>query len=313
MSAEHQKQLNSKKTKRKRPKLPFLSFTELQEWSRSPFTESIGPVLADLQALIDSQCQLVGQNPLANLASLFNSMQTSKLIHEQDKLTEEVVNNDLYGSYTQFVNQSHTMGAKQYIKSIVLSKQVPLKPQSNHDLFNASMWLALPKTRFTCAWAMYKSARSMSPDALNNRSHLEDRFTLFDESGVALISDDLELIELINKRAWKTLFYESAERCQKHLRLWIVGHGLYEQLLVPYIGLVAYGRCYHVDSSLFQRSLREQGQYYDQMIAHDLRTKLTEASLELSAIPILGYPNWWAQQNAGFYDNTRYFRGPYPR
>lgn len=300
MSAKHQGQFNSKKTKRKRPKLPFLSLSALKKWSRAPFTASIGPVLLDLQTLIDSQYQALDMDPLADLALLFNSMQASKLLCEN-------------GLYIQFVNQSQTMGAKQYINSIVLSKQIPLKPQSNHDLFNASMWLALPHTRLTCAQAMYTSARSMSASSLNNRSHLEDRFTLFDESGLALISDDLELIELINKRAWKKLFYECAERCQKHLRLWIVGHGLYEQLLVPYVGLVAYGRCYHVDSKLFRLSLREQSRHYDQIIAEDLRAKLAQQNLELSAIPILGYPGWWTQQDSEFYNNLRYFRGPYPR
>jgi hypothetical protein len=126
------------------------------------------------------------------------------------------------------------------------------------------------------------------------------------------------LIALVKARAWKKLFYLNAQSCQKHLKLWIVGHGLYEQLLNPFIGLVAYGRCYYIDPSVFQgslesqESLESQALIFDQIIAQDLKTQVGKQELDLSAIPILGYPGWWPNQNEEFYDNSRYFRGPYP-
>ena len=92
MSAEHRTQFTSKKTKRKRPKLPFLSLATLHEWSRTPFTESIGFILAELQALTDSQYQTVDLDPLADLASLFNTLQRPNLPSELDKVAEEMSN-----------------------------------------------------------------------------------------------------------------------------------------------------------------------------------------------------------------------------
>lgn len=299
MSTEKNTKVGTSK-KKKWPKLPFLSFTDLQQWSKLPFTESLQTLISDMQTLVNEEHCLIEEDPFKDLALLFTRLQE----HNSLSKTQEL---DLL-----FVNQTRLMGAREYIKSIVDTKQIPLKPHSNHDLFNASMWITLPRTRLMCAMAMHHAYTLRSFSQKNDRSSLEDRFTLFDESGIALFSDDLELIELINSRSWKRLFFEEAERCQAHLKLWIVGHGLYEQLLRPFIGLVGYGRCYHVDSAVFGYPLKQQELVFDQIISQDLRIQLNHQVLELSAIPILGFPSWWPNQTTEFYDNQRYFRGPYP-
>ena len=310
MSTEPKKQLDTKKMKRKRPKMPFLNFPSLLDWSTAPFTESLRTVIFALEHLLNAAFIPTELDPLQDLALLFNTLEThySLHIHNDPPNNQSLLAKDLY-----FINQTQAMGANQYIDSIILKKKIPLKPQSNHDLFNALMWFSLPKTRLNCAHAMHQAAKLRPKHQQTNRSSLEDRFTLFDESGIALFSDDLEIIKLIEARAWKELFHKQAERCQEHLKLWIVGHGLYEQLLRPFIGLVAYGRCYHVDSKLMKCSLKEQRHSFDQIIAQDLKVQLGQQTLELSAIPILGYPEWWPRQTPEFYDNPRYFRGPYPK
>ena len=310
MSTDQKTQLNSKKAKRKWSKPPFISFSSLIQWSTAPFAESLQTVIFDMQHLINTAHTLSDLDPLQDLALLFNTLKKNYFTHTYN---EEPDNHILLERNLYFINQAQTMGANQYIDSIILSRQVPLKPQSNHDLFNALMWMSLPKTRLNCAQAMYQASRLSPAQPKANRSSLEDRFTLFDESGIALFSDDLEIIKLVETRAWKDLFYKQAERCQSHLKLWIVGHGLYEQLLNPYVGLVAYGRCYHVDSKVFKYPSKKQIHLFDQMIAQDLERQLSQQTLELSAIPILGYPAWWPQQTSDFYNNSKYFRGPYPK
>ena len=310
MSTDQKTQLNSKKAKKKWSKPPFMSLPSLLQWSTAPFAESLQTVIFDMQHLISTALKSKELDPLQDLALLFNTLKKYDCTRTYN---EESGNQISLERNLCFINQAQTMGANQYIDSIILSKQVPLKPQSNHDLFNALMWMSLPQTRFNCAQAMYQASRVSHTQSKANRSSLEDRFTLFDESGIALFSDDLEMIKLIENRAWKDLFYKQAERCQTHLKLWIVGHGLYEQLLNPYVGLVAYGRCYHVDSKVFKYSSKKQRHLFDQIIAQDLERQLGQQTLELSAIPILGYPTWWPQQTSDFYNNSRYFRGPYPK
>ena len=302
------KELSTKKLKKKRNKVPFLSVSEFFQWSEQSFTLSLILIISRLREYCAEYCASQdiengssSSNVFLDLARLFNGLQKQSQEQSQEQ------------SQVHFVHQAQTLGVDQYIDVIVKHKQIPLKPNSNHDLMNAFMWLSLPKTRSACAQAMLQARQYRDISNLKQRCKLEDRFTLFDESGVAIFSDDFELITLVKARAWKELFYIHAQSCQKHLKLWIVGHGLYEQLLNPFVGLVAYGRCYHVEPSVFQEPLESQVLLFDQMIAQDLKTQLGKQELELSAIPILGYPGWWPDQSEMFYENSRYFRGPYPK
>ena len=148
-----------------------------------------------------------------------------------------------------------------------------------------------------------------SPD---KRSRLEDRLTLFDESGVVVISDRADLLELIRERSWIELFWNRRAEVLEHLEIWVTGHGLYEQLLTPFVGLVGYGRLYLLNSEEFGTHGVQKQRLIDLKISRDLERCSLDAPRALHAIPILGYPRWYeANQERSFYENAKYFRGPY--
>lgn len=270
----------------------------LNTWIQNPFTLS----LQGIGRLITHDTHGRQRSNLDLNPTLFNA------------LAEQSVNQTHSAQWhLHFNTQIERMGMDQYIGDILTNEMIPLKPQSNHDILNALMWLSLPKTRWICTRSMKQAAQLRSVDHPKQRCKIEDRFTLFDESGVAIVSDQLDLLKLVEARAWKSLFCKERSRCRTHLKIWIVGHGLYEQLINPFIGLVGYGRLYHVPSELMAAEITEQTRALDDLISEDLLTQSIAQELPLSAIPILGYPGWWPSQESHFYDQVKYFRGPYPR
>ena len=212
-----------------------------------------------------------------------------------------------------FLAQSGKMSAARYHLEVIEHQRVYIKNGSNHDLLNALMWLSLPLTRAVTFRQLMWAQSLRAPDTPHKRTHLEDRLTLFDESGVVIFSDRDDLLELIRKREWTTLFWTRRNETREHLKIWVTGHGLYEQLITPFVGLVGYGRLYHLSSSHFQMVGAEKLYLMDQLISRDLEGLSQHATLHLHAIPILGYPAWYqANSERSFYDQPRYFRGPYP-
>ena len=175
------------------------------------------------------------------------------------------------------------------------------------------MWLSLPLTRIVNFKQMIQARESRSKTEPNKRSFLEDRITLFDESGIAIFSDQEDLLTLIEQRDWTNLFWTRRESVLKHLEIWIVGHGLYEQLLQPFVGLVGYGRLYKLESCEMKLQGENKQRLIDQIIAQDIFKLTQKGSFPLSAIPILGFPRWFqANNDRAFYNDSKYFRGPYP-
>ena len=127
-----------------------------------------------------------------------------------------------------------------------------------------------------------------------------------------ILSDREELLELIRQRDWITLFWLKRAEVLDHLEIWVTGHGLLEQLITPFVGLVGYGRLYHLSADEWGLSGSERQRLVDRKISQDLDQTCRRAILTLHAIPILGYPLWCEANDARtFYDNTKYFRGPY--
>ena len=212
----------------------------------------------------------------------------------------------------QFSPQIEKMSAERYHREVCDHSRVYLKNGSNHDLLNALMWISLPLTRALTFRQMSWAKTLRDPHIPQKRSRLEDRLTLFDESGVVILSDREELLQLVRQRDWITLFWHKRDEVLAHLEIWVTGHGLLEQLITPFVGLVGYGRLYRLSADEWSLSGGERQRLVDRKITEDLDQTFRRAVLELHAIPILGYPLWCEANNTRtFYDNARYFRGPY--
>lgn len=190
---------------------------------------------------------------------------------------------------------------------------VPLRAANWHDLFNACAWLAFARTKAAINRAHAAQLRTRA--VAGGRGSRRDALTLLDESGVLVLSSDAAVLGLVRAFAWKRLFWEGRARLLRTTRFLLLGHGLYEKALAPYVGMSGHALLLHVPDGAVDADDDELTELADASAARAVATHASEPR-ELAPLPVLGVPGWWpANADAAFYDNTGYFRpgrGPAP-
>jgi hypothetical protein len=155
--------------------------------------------------------------------------------------------------------------------------------------------------------ALTQAARA---EGASERGAVRDAITLLDESGVIVPYADDGLAELLRGFQWKELFWQQRERLETKMGFYLLGHGLYEKALNPYIGMTGQGLLLPVKKEFFTWSLEQRLAHLDEQIATYLsNTENACNTRELSPVPLLGIPGWSADNEvARYYDNTDYFR-----
>jgi hypothetical protein len=164
--------------------------------------------------------------------------------------------------------------------------RVQTRPENWHDLFNALVWLAFPKTKARIN-AMH--AAEIQKEG-GRRGRLRDLLTIFDEGG-AIVSGGAATEALVRAARWRELFVER----HAEFRIVVLGHAVLEQALEPRPGIT----CKVV--------------FADPAADLDAQAAATIGGLatpkDLPPLPIFGYPGWLAQSaDPAFYDDTRFFR-----
>lgn len=181
---------------------------------------------------------------------------------------------------------------------------VPLREANWHDLFNALVWLAFPQTKAALNRAHACELRGISAMVRNRR---RDALTLFDESGVLVLSRSPAMLDLIRTFGWKQVFWQARETLLLTTRFVVFGHALYAKALSPYVGMTGHALLLAVsdDTDLAPAPLMAQA---DVLAAAAIDARMTQPH-DLSPLPVLGVPGWWeANAHAAFYDNIAYFR-----
>jgi Protein of unknown function (DUF3025) len=217
------------------------------------------------------------------------------------------------GERLRFVEQTRKPAdiATQFEPSTFLRGEVLLRPHNWHDLFNALVWMTFPRAKAALN-ARHFAALQLNP---HERSPLRDALTHFDEDGVVVTSTDASLLQLLRHHEWKKLFVERRADVHTHLRCYVFGHALYDKARAPFIGFTGKAWLFDAGASLAGESTQEELARIDRMLAAQI---LNEATLrspkELSPLPILGVPGWWAaNDDPKFYDDTTYFRPARPK
>ena len=205
--------------------------------------------------------------------------------------------------------------AAQYEPRCYLTGEVQMRENSWHDLFNALVWLTFPKTKAVLNARHYHALISATVSPSNSeRGAVRDANTLLDESGVIVLYADIhaghELAMLLRHFKWKELFWQQREQVKSAMGFYIIGHGLYEKALQPYVGMTGQGLLLAVEPTFFNWPLNEQMAHLDMLIADHLATpEHCRNTRDLSPVPLLGVPGWTEDnENAAYYDNTEYFR-----
>jgi len=184
--------------------------------------------------------------------------------------------------------------------------EIATRPCNWHDLFNALVWLAFPRTK-ACLNAIHASEM---PVETKRRGAARDLLTIFDEGGAMVACCDPALLELIRAFRWQTLFWTERTRVLKSLRIVVFGHAVLEQALEPWPGITCKALLIPVEQPLLSAPIEQLCQVLDAAAAVWFDARARESSpRNLAALPVFGYPGWSeGSARAAFYADERYFR-----
>ncbi|MGH8730168.1 MAG: DUF3025 domain-containing protein [Burkholderiales bacterium] len=188
-----------------------------------------------------------------------------------------------------------------------LGGEVQVRAFDWHDLFNALVWLTFPTTKAVINARHYES---MVAAGRGNRPPQRDALTLFDEDGVAVVSTDAELLELVRVFRWKELFWHRRDAVKARMRFCVFGHALFSKALRPFVGLTGKAVLLQVPGTFLEMAQAAQLAELDRLLAmHIWNRERFRHGRELSPLPVLGVPGWWSgNEEEGFYDDSAYFR-----
>ena len=183
---------------------------------------------------------------------------------------------------------------------------VETRDESLHDLFNALGWLRFPRAKAALNRCHYRQMRARADEG-GARGATRDALTLFDESGVLVVSSSPEFLRLLRAFEWKALFVQRREEIASSLRVYVFGHSILEKALSPYKGLTGKAMLFQVEREFFDLPADAQLRELDRRVEGDVDS-LSE-SPSFAPLPLLGIPGWCADnQDPAYYDDTSQFR-----
>jgi hypothetical protein len=198
--------------------------------------------------------------------------------------------------------------AAEYELRIFETGEVPTRPDSWHDLFNALVWLAFPKTK--AVLNRHHCSEIIAHRGERLRGTARDVLTLFDEGGVVIGSADATLSGLLRNFRWKDLFWERRPDVRRSMRFHVFGHAIYEKALEPHKGVTAKALIVDVAPDLPPATTERQLAELDARAAsYFSETQALASTRSLSPLPILGVPGWEAaNEREDYYDDISQFR-----
>lgn len=196
---------------------------------------------------------------------------------------------------------------QKYEARLYLEGELQVRRDDWHDGFNVLAWLAYPRAK---AALNARHHAELQGRRERNRGPVQDALTLFDESGIVMISADGDLLQRVRDFRWKELFWTNRERLKARARFYLFGHALCEKMLRPFIGITGRAILLDVEPALLAAPPRDQLAAVDDRVAARLSDPASLASTrELAVLPVLGVPGWHAGNEVeAFYEDTEYFR-----
>ena len=207
----------------------------------------------------------------------------------------------------RFVPANQLPGVE-YEEHIFRTGEVSTREKSWHDLFNALVWSRFPSLKVAMNAVHF---RELGSGREGRRGKQRDVLTLFDESGVIVVSSTMEYLEALAGRDWMSVFRDNASAWHGEIKVFVIGHALLEKFPQPYKSLTAHALLMRLDNSLLAKPRVTLMQMIDEMLAERLLAGSILASpASLSPLPLMGIPGWWPplEQNADFYEDQQVFR-----
>ena len=199
------------------------------------------------------------------------------------------------GIRVRFASPSMEISGTGYEMTVAATGEVPTRGNL-HDFFNALQWLAFPQTKTAINEG---HLRHIAP-VMMRRPVERDVLTMIDESGVLVACKDAFLLTLLREFRWRELFVDRRDEVTATMRFALIGHGLMEKSLAPFIGLTGKAILLNVANEISLDSAAAA------WIGNDANLM---SSQHLAPLPLLGIPGWDSRnESASFYDNREYFR-----
>lgn len=194
-----------------------------------------------------------------------------------------------------------------YEQRLYAKGELEFRERNWHDLFNVLVWLTFPQAKAALN-ARHHSA--LPAGKSGGRGPVRDALTLFDESGVIVLSADVELLGMIREFRWKPLFWERRTEVIAGMAFLPFGHALCEKALAPYKGITGRGWLLEVERNFFALPAAERLQAIDHRLAQLIADpENLQHNHELAPLPVLGVPGWCADnEQPAYYDDRDHFR-----
>jgi len=217
-----------------------------------------------------------------------------------------------HGVPIRFVNpREHTDREKRYYElRIAETGEIETRAESWHDFFNALAWITYPQAKARINAQHAAMLKEGGDEEARKRSPERDALTLFDEGGVAVASTSPELMRLVVDFEWKQLFWSRRAELAGKMAFLGFGHGMFEQALEPFIGMVAKTVFVPVSELFFMLPIEAQVAQADALLAAHFSNRTRFQSPKMMApMPVLGVPGWHVDTDKeAYYDDAQHFR-----
>lgn len=216
------------------------------------------------------------------------------------------------GHAVRFVAQAMRSGAFEgkYEPRIFLRGEVQFRAGDWHDVCNALAWFTFPRAKAALNESHYRALERQRASGPGNRAPVQDALTLLDESGVLVVTSNVELGQLLASHAWKELFWRRRAEVARDMRFYLFGHGLGEKMLRPFIGVTGRSLICEMPRDFMAVPLARQLEALDAQVATRIGNACSPLTTrDLTPVPVLGIPTWCADnEDERYYDNATYFR-----
>jgi len=196
-----------------------------------------------------------------------------------------------------------------YEERIYWLGEVETRPGAWHDVFNAMVWLAYPRTKAALNTRHHLALAGQTAEGGAGRGPLRDALTQFDECGAAVLSSSLDLWEDIRAHRWQEVFWRRRAETVSSLQVFVFGHASYDMLRMPHLGLCAKALLLHVEEDWHALPPSAQVEDVDNRMAQRFAGDFAPRTRDFQPLPLLGIPGATpANAFPDYYEDKRQFR-----
>ena len=188
--------------------------------------------------------------------------------------------------------------------------EVATRTDNRHDLFNALIWLAFPRSKAVMNLRHHEALLAARGAGSEARGPLRDALTQFDECGVIVAGAEPELWRRLSAHHWRVVFVEIRGELLRTTRFVVFGHASHDALGAPFVGLCGKALFIEVDAGWLDLPAPQSLTQLDARLAETMATG-DFAPRDWQPLPLLGIPGATAEnEHAAYYEDERQFRPP---